>query len=135
MRKAVWIVVFSALGLLGMSWFLQELRIPPHSLTRTRFRGIATRAGMYYKANHRLPGRLSELPERPGYDNETVDAWGTEIVYLPASGISFVLESLGTAKHGLIRETYVLGEDGLFLPSSVAATRDTEHEQAPTVPP
>ena len=93
-KTAIALIVGMAVIGIGLAWLLSALRVPPIALTKTRFTLIKLRIEAYYKANHRLPSDLQQLPERPGYDNEIVDGWKRPIRYT-ANDMRVALLSLG----------------------------------------
>lgn len=50
-------------------------------MTVNRIRFTAGRILEFAKVHNRLPASLLELPARKGYDNETTDGWGCDILY------------------------------------------------------
>jgi hypothetical protein len=95
-------MLWAALGLVVIigvtSIFLAE-PIPPRALTRTRVFLLEKRIVLFINAQHRLPTNLAELPERAGYDNSFLDAWGVPIMYSFDSNDIVTLESVESMKH------------------------------------
>ncbi len=65
MRWILLIAIVLGVTIIGIA-LDSALCVPPGALTITRFTLIRVRMGYYYQANHKLPSRLEELPERPG---------------------------------------------------------------------
>jgi hypothetical protein len=92
-------VVLGFVVLMGiLAVFLVE-PIPPRALTRTRLDRLEYTIHLFVNDRHRLPTNLSELPERKGYDNSLLDAWGKPILYSYDSNGMVTLDSLESEKH------------------------------------
>lgn len=99
------------------SWCFLEALINRPSISRARLHFLEYRIQMFYEANHRLPGRLEDLPERPGrVDDDIVDAWGQPIKYT-VDGLDVTLLSYGkdgqpggTGKDEDIKRTFTVAE-------------------------
>ena len=71
-------------------------RIPPKALTEGRMSVTKRRILQYAQTNDRLPQDLIALPEMPGFDTTTNDAWGYPIQYSIGEDGSVTLTSLGS---------------------------------------
>ena len=81
----------------GGFWVLLDLfvcKVPPDVMTRSSMRGTQFRIVRYYSSTHKLPPTLADLPDDPGYNNTTTDAWGREIGYRQSAN-RVILESMG----------------------------------------
>jgi hypothetical protein len=83
-------------------------RIPPEALTRTRMSGIETRMRSYIASHGRPPSKLSELPQRPNYDDSVVDAWGQPIQYDRNADGSVTLISRGESPRHYVQHCFTL---------------------------
>jgi hypothetical protein len=94
-------VVMLAIALLAFDFvFFRTFGIPPRALTRTRMWVIKRRVLQYAHHNGSLPKRIDNLPEMPGYDNETIDWWGNSIHYEVEPDGRVVLSSEGGSVWG-----------------------------------
>ncbi len=93
--------------------------VPPRSLTAGRMFVTKRRIIQFAQQRGRLPQTFADLPAMPGYDTETVDAWGRPFDYsVDGTGI-VTLRSLGADKQP--------GGDGDNRDMiAVFATRDAE---------
>jgi hypothetical protein len=95
------------LSLVLMDCLLSD-KIPPDLLTRSRMSGIETRMREYTASHGRLPNELSELPQRPNYDDRVVDAWGQPIQYVRNADGSVTLISRGESPPHYIQRRFNL---------------------------
>jgi len=66
-------------GLLIMVWL--NIRIPADVDTRSRLFFWAVQIHDYVELNGKIPGKLSSIPKREGYDNSVKDGWGRALLY------------------------------------------------------
>ena len=72
--------------------------VPPRSLTFGRMLVTKRRIIQFARLHHKLPSDLAGLPEMPGYDNGTTDAWKRPLDYsFDGSGV-VTLQSFGADK-------------------------------------
>lgn len=74
---------------------LPDLLQPKAAMTESAIGETRFRIGLYLAANGHLPPDLAALPNRPGYRNQTTDAWGRPLGYSTAGNDGFTLASLG----------------------------------------
>ncbi|QDU86603.1 Bacterial type II secretion system protein G [Planctomycetes bacterium Pla163] len=73
-----------------------EAEIPPAAQTESALTETLQRLDMFAATHGRLPAVLSELADRHGHANRTVDGWGNPLQYsVDADGI-LTLRSLGS---------------------------------------
>lgn len=91
-------VIASVLILLVLAGLFLVDTIPPRSLTMNRLTVTKRRILQYGHLHNKLPLTLAELPARPGYDNETTDAWQRPLDYSSDESGAVTLRSLGADK-------------------------------------
>ncbi len=91
-------VIASALILFLLAFLFLVETIPPRGLTATRLTVTKRRILQYGHLHNKLPLTLAELPARPGYDNETTDAWQRPLDYRSDESGAVTLRSLGADK-------------------------------------
>ncbi len=91
-------VIASVLILLLLAFLFLAETIPPRSLTMGRMHLTKRRILQYGHLHNKLPLTLAELPARPGYDNETTDAWQRPLDYSSDESGAVTLRSLGADK-------------------------------------
>ncbi len=88
-----WIICVIAICII--LFFLFVDRVPPYSYTITTISCIGDRINTFFIENNKLPGKLSGLPPREGYNNSLEDYWGREIIYEYDSELNIKLISYG----------------------------------------
>lgn len=91
-------VITSALILLLLAALFLAETVPPRGLTATRLAVTKRRILQYAHLHNKLPLTLAELPTKPGYDNETTDAWQRPLDYRSDESGAVTLRSLGADK-------------------------------------
>ena len=79
-------------------WSLTANRISPATRTENTMLVIKERANIFAAAHGHLPQQLGDLPELPGKDNSTVDAWGAPLLLAIDSTGIVTISSLGADK-------------------------------------
>ena len=61
--------------------FLGSISVPRSAITRSTIEETRYRIYLFAAKNGKLPQRLSELPERDGYNNRMADLWERQLIY------------------------------------------------------
>ena len=72
--------------------------VPPRNLTAGRMFVTKRRIIQFARQRGALPQTLIDLPAMPGYDTQTIDAWGRPLDYTFDSSGVVTLQSLGADK-------------------------------------
>jgi hypothetical protein len=94
--------------------------IPPEAMTLTDVDGTMVRIHMYMLEHREYPPDLPVLPEREGYDDRIIDAWGRRLLYSVDDDGIISVSSLGRdGKPGgegldadIVRRNRTRNEDG-----------------------